>query len=477
MAVSIDATYTGTSASTLSGVVVSSVAQKLVFVSATRSATDADREIATVTRAALPFTLVAAFDASATTRVEVWYLDSPSTGTAAVTMTYVGGGPGFAGNGVLVLSGAASGAPEDWDGVSATGANPTATVSSNAGAVVVDLAMYDNSAAGFGFGAGQTTLFNVSTTKRRAASYKTGVAAGSVTMSHTNTSTDHAYMAVSVGPPVVTGTVAVTLAATTAAATGTVVETVTGTIAVTLAATTAVDAGTHTHTATLAATLDATTAVDAGTHTHTATLAATLDATSAAAVGAEGTTGTAAATLDATTGAATGASGASGTLAVTLAAATAAATGTVIEMVTGTLAATLAATAVAATGAGGASGTVAVTFAATTAAATGTVTEVHVGTVAVTLASAAAAATATHSHTATLAATLTTVTALATGASGTSGVLAVILAALLCDASEAPIVVDGVRVTMREATRATMREATRATMREATTGSYAEGRR
>ena len=370
MAVSIDATYTGTSASTLSGVVVSSSAQKLVFVSATRSATDADREIATVTRAALPFTLVAACDASATTRVEVWYLDSPSTGTAAVTMTYVGGGPGFAGNGVLVLSGAASGAPEDWDGVSATGANPTATVSSNAGAVVVDLAMYDNSAAGFAFGAGQTTLFNVSTTKRRASSYKTGVAAGFVTMSQTNTSTDHAYMAVSVGPPVVTGT-----------------------------------------------------------------------------------------------------------LAVTLAAATAAATGTVIEMVTGTLAATLAATAVAATGAGGTSGTLAATFTATAAAATGTVTEVHVGTVAVALASATGAATATHSHTATLAATLTAVTALATGASGTSGVLAVILAALLCDASEAPIVVDGVRVTMRETTRATMREATRATMREATTGSYAEGRR
>lgn len=195
MAISISATYSGTSSAGLFGVVVTSSAQKIVLVSASRAAVDADRAISSMVRSGSPFTLIGFADAGNNTRVEVWYQDGPSVGLANITTTFPGSGPGFVGQAAFVLDGAAIGTSEDWDTTSAaSGSNPTLTVSASGGALVVDVGCYENSDAGFGFGSGQTSLMNFSPTRRRAASYKPGVTAGAVGMSHTNTSTDRSYM-------------------------------------------------------------------------------------------------------------------------------------------------------------------------------------------------------------------------------------------------------------------------------------------
>ena len=198
MAITVNNTYSGTSGSSLSNVVTSASTQKLVFVSSTRSLTDSDREISTVTRNGIAFTRVVVSDALNNTRSEVWYQDSPSVGTYSISITYVGVGPGFATNGCLVLTGAASGGAEATNTDSAaSGANPSLSVTATADAIVLDACCYDNSDAGFAFGASQTTLYNTATTRRRTSSYKNGVSAGSVTMSQTNTTTDRSYLVAS----------------------------------------------------------------------------------------------------------------------------------------------------------------------------------------------------------------------------------------------------------------------------------------
>jgi len=145
MAIKIDSTNTGTSGATLFNVVVASTAQKIVFVSSTRAAIDADRQIFTVVRSGQSFTPVAVADNSGDTRAEVWYLDAPTVGTANINITYVGGGgPGFASNGAYVLSGAAGGGAENTAITSAaTGANPSLTVTTTSGALVIDVAMFE----------------------------------------------------------------------------------------------------------------------------------------------------------------------------------------------------------------------------------------------------------------------------------------------------------------------------------------------
>ena len=108
----------------------------------------------------------------------------------------------------------------------------------------------------------------------------------------------------------VSGTLAVTLAASTLAAAGT--TTITGTLAVTLAASTLAAAADTTVTGTLALTLaDSTLAASGDVESgSTGTLAVTLDASTLAAAGDTTVTGTLAVTLDASTLAAAGDTGA-----------------------------------------------------------------------------------------------------------------------------------------------------------------------
>jgi len=125
----------------------------------------------------------------------------------------------------------------------------------------------------------------------------------------------------------ITGTVAVTLAAATASASGT--QTISGTSSSTLAAATSTASGSLTHSGTGAATLAAATSTASGTQTYSGTAAATLAGATANASGTQTCSGTAAATLAAATCDASGTQGTGtlGTVAVTLAAATSTASG------------------------------------------------------------------------------------------------------------------------------------------------------
>jgi hypothetical protein len=116
--------------------------------------------------------------------------------------------------------------------------------------------------------------------------------------------------ATAVAPSGSTGTLAVTLAASTLAASGT--TTVTGTLAATLADSTLAASGTTTVTGTLAVTLaDSTLAASGDVESgSTGTLAVTLDSSTLAAAGDTTVTGTLAVTLDASTLAAAGDTGA-----------------------------------------------------------------------------------------------------------------------------------------------------------------------
>lgn len=181
-------------------------------------------------------------------------------------------------------------------------------------------------------------------------------ASGAQTWNPTLTSRDWAAIALVFAPSAgVSGTLAVTLAAATSAASG---STVTGTAAPTLAAATSAASGAHGPSGTVAVTLAAATSAAAGSST-TGSLAVTLaDATSAAS-GGHGVAGTAAATLADATSAATGGHGVAGTATATLAAATSAASG---SSVTGTVAQALASATGSASGAAGAGGSAAVTL-------------------------------------------------------------------------------------------------------------------
>ena len=183
-----------------------------------------------------------------------------------------------------------------------------------------------------------------------------------------------------------TGTLSATLAAATAAATGTVG--VKGTLSVTLAAATCAATGTVQVTGTASATLAAATLSATAQAKSTGTLSATLaDAT----LGAAGTvvsapaTGTLDVTLEAATCAAAGTVAIAGSLTQTLADATVSASGTVA--VSGTASVTLADATCAAVGTVAIAGTAAITLADATLSATGTVTTVGeaTGTLAVTL--------------------------------------------------------------------------------------------
>lgn len=149
------------------------------------------------------------------------------------------------------------------------------------------------------------------------------------------------------GTPVVTGTVGVTLGGTTCAATGTPV--ISGTVGVTLGETTSTAAGTPVVTGSLGVTLGDTTSAAAGDTTITGTLAANLGATTLAATGTPVVSGSTSALLGDTTAVITGTTAVTGILTALLGEMTLAGVGT--PVVVGSLAQTLgAATLVAAGG-------------------------------------------------------------------------------------------------------------------------------
>ena len=118
------------------------------------------------------------------------------------------------------------------------------------------------------------------------------------------------------GAPPVTGTLAVTLADDTMAASAT--ETFTGTLATTLAGVTLAATATETFTGTLAVTLGADTLSATATETFTGTLATTLSGDTLASTATETFVSTLATTLDGVTLVASGSETITGTLAVTL---------------------------------------------------------------------------------------------------------------------------------------------------------------
>lgn len=135
----------------------------------------------------------------------------------------------------------------------------------------------------------------------------TSTASGTPVVSSSTAQTLGTLTSAAAGSPIVTGTVAATLGAVTCAADGDVgSDPVTGTVAVTLGVVTSATGGAPVITGTVAATLGDVTAAAAGTPTATGTVAVTLDGTTAAATGTPAITGTATITLGLLTCAAEG---------------------------------------------------------------------------------------------------------------------------------------------------------------------------
>lgn len=242
-----------------------------------------------------------------------------------------------------------------------------------------------------------------------------------------------------------TGTLAVTLDATTSAAAGRVGHV--GTLAQTLANTTVSASGHLPQSGMLAATLANTTVAAAGKVGHVGTLAVTTANTTVAASGHLPQSGTLAVTLANTTVAAAGTKTHVGSLARTLDNTTVAASGSTGSAKIGTLAVTLAATTVVSAGKVGHLGALAVTTANTTSAASGFTT--RRGTLAVTLADTVVAATGRKTHLGTVAVVLEGVISTAVGTKTHLGALSVTLAPVTLaaagavgDQSLTPIIVD-----------------------------------
>ena len=236
-----------------------------------------------------------------------------------------------------------------------------------------------------------------------------------------------------VGSNDVTGTVARTLGAVTAAATATAYQNVTGSVAATLGATVASAASAESMVGTVAATLGTATATVAASETLAATVGRVLGAVTAAATATESTTATLAVTLAATTSAstaavtitgmvtatsgavtstiiATSADGPAGTVNVTLGAVSPAITAA--ETIAGVATCALGSTNVSASAAETMSAAVAATLGATTA--VGVVAESMAGTVAHAMGAATSAATATVTITGAASCTLSPTTAAVT---------------------------------------------------------------
>ena len=485
----------GSAAASLAGVIVDNDKQKLVFVSSARDGNNANGVIASVTRSGQSFTFVAAADSGATTRAEVWYLDSPTVGTAQITITYVGAAGAATTNGCYTLNNAQKLTAENTATTAATtGANPSAVVTVTAGALVIDAAAYNNQDAGYSLGANQTLLYNVTAAaNRRTSSREPTNTDGSVTMSATNTSIDRSLVAASFRAlRTHVGAVAATLGRTTGSATGTIKPVIAGTVARTLAGVTGSATGsTGSASGTVARTLAGVTGSATGsTGSASGTVARTLAGVTGSATGSTGSaSGTVAVTLGDATGTATGSTGsASGTVVATLAGTTGSASGTITPVITGSSAVTLAAVTGAATGStGSAAGTVAVTLADVTGTATGLAAAGHIGTVAVTVGATTAAATGTQTITGTVAVGLEPAVGAATAASGpqgsvtvvvgdvastaagqwvVGGTVAVTLGNVACEAAERPIPATPLRVTFGEHCRATATESCRATTTE-----------
>lgn len=249
----------------------------------------------------------------------------------------------------------------------------------------------------------------------------TAGATGAFTWAQTNAESGSWAYAIKPEPTGVSGTIAVTTANATSAASGTV--TVSGTIAASAANATSAANGTVTVSGSITAAAANATASANGTVTVSGTVAATAaDATGNASgtVGAAGITGSVASTAENAAASASGAVTVSGTIAAAAANATSTASGVVT--VSGTVSATAANATSSASGIVTVSGSVAATAANATANASGSVSSS--GTISATAADAAASASGTVSGgppvTGTIAAVLADATASATGTSGTA---------------------------------------------------------
>lgn len=242
-----------------------------------------------------------------------------------------------------------------------------------------------------------------------------------------------ALTAASVAVLPIQGSLAATLGALTASATGTGATLITGSLGVTLGALTAASASTLPIQATLARTLGTLTSVSAGVLPIQGALAKTLGALTSNSVATLPIAGTVAATLGSLTAVGSSTVVIQGALAATLGALTASGAGTL--PIVATVAATLGALTVSASGTSGLNiaGTLAVTLGALTSSSASTL--LNTGAVAVTLGALTANAAASTSRTGSLAVTLGSLTAVGAAALPIQASLAVTLGALTVSAA------------------------------------------
>lgn len=106
-----------------------------------------------VTYGGSPLTLIAAQEGLPFERAEMWYLSNPPTGTATVTVTVVGFPDGIVGGSVSYSNVGSLGSHSSNSGINS---NPSASVSANAGDLVVDTVAVGPLHADLTPGSGQT---------------------------------------------------------------------------------------------------------------------------------------------------------------------------------------------------------------------------------------------------------------------------------------------------------------------------------
>lgn len=209
MAIVIE-TVTATSDEDDIGPVIVTAATKLVCLFTVRHLAEANRVSIGVARnsGAEAFTQAIVTDDNDRMSAEGWWYDLPATGLGGAARDVVvdlTNSVGFFGGTVWAITGAAPGAPlaaaSSVDGAETNGANPSLTLASQAGGLVLDAAVWDGVDT-YAVGAGQALDYNNVSTRRRVSSSKAATGT-STTMSHTNAARQHRHVAVSLAPAIV----------------------------------------------------------------------------------------------------------------------------------------------------------------------------------------------------------------------------------------------------------------------------------